>query len=100
MHMYTNWLALRAHHAGNIEEATSQVVQLVASAELRARVGAAGRQEVSLWDWRAATQHLLRFQYPIAMAAAALYYSRRKAGKAAPAPDAPSGPAVGAPSFA
>lgn len=78
---------------GNIEEATGQVAQLVASAELRARVGEAGRREVSLWDWRAATQHLLRIQYPIAMAAAALYYSRRKVGKAAPAPDAPGAPA-------
>ena len=30
--------------------------------------------QVSLWDWRAATQHLLRVQYPLAMAAAARFY--------------------------
>lgn len=69
---------------GDVEEATAQVAQLVASPELRARVGAAGRQEVSLWDWRAATQHLLDVQYPLAMAAAAQYYGRTM-GKAAAA---------------
>ena len=70
--------------AGDVEEAAAQVSQLVASSELRARVGAAGREEVSLWDWRAATQHLLNYQYPLAMAAAAQYYGRTM-GKAAEA---------------
>lgn len=32
--------------------------------------------QVSLWDWRAATQHLLHVQYPLAMAAAARFYGR------------------------
>ena len=76
------WLLLLA--AGDVEEAAAQVSQLVASSELRARVGAAGREEVSLWDWRAATQHLLNYQYPLAMAAAAQYYGRTM-GKAAQA---------------
>lgn len=68
--------------AGDEDEAVGYVTQLAASQELRRRVGAAARQEVSLWDWRAATQHLLRVQYPLAMATAAAYYARR-AGAAA-----------------
>jgi hypothetical protein len=67
--------------AGDEDEAVRYVSQLVSSPELRSRVGAAARQEVSLWDWRAATQYLLRVQYPLAMAAAAAYYARR-AGRA------------------
>lgn len=57
---------------------------LAADAELRSRVGAAAREEVSLWDWRAATQHLLDYQYPIAIALAAAQYGRA-AGRAAEA---------------
>lgn len=100
-----------------MEAAAEQVNALVQDGELRARVGAASRQEVSLWDWRAATQHLVAVQvgsrvrgalagagsgvggcgeglhvlsatvplppmsvppvqYPLAMAAAAVYYGR------------------------
>lgn len=62
--------------AGNEDEAVSQVAALVASPQLRATVGTAGREEVSLWDWRAATQHLLQVQYPLAMALAAQQYGR------------------------
>ncbi len=57
---------------------------LAADPQLRARVGAAAREEVSLWDWRAATQHLLEHQYPIAIALAAAQYGRA-AGRAAEA---------------
>ncbi len=37
-------------------------------------MGARARQEVSKWDWRAATMHLLNVQYPLAVAAAAAQY--------------------------
>lgn len=43
----------------------------------RRRVGEAGREEVCLWDWRAATLHLLNYQYPLAVAAAQAYYGKR-----------------------
>jgi hypothetical protein len=59
----------------------------------RRRVGEAGREEVCLWDWRAATQHLLTHQYPKAMVAAAEYYGRRRAQQAA-APESPGAPAA------
>lgn len=62
--------------AANYKQAAEQVAALAASAPLRAQVGAAAREEVSLWDWRAATQHLLQVQYPLAMAAAAASYGR------------------------
>lgn len=69
---------------GDVDEATAQVAALAADPQLRARVGAAAREEVSLWDWRAATQHLLEHQYPIAIALAAAQYGRA-AGRAAEA---------------
>ncbi|PRW61558.1 sulfoquinovosyl transferase SQD2-like [Chlorella sorokiniana] len=69
---------------GDVDEATAQVAALVADSQLRQRVGAAAREEVSLWDWRAATQHLLEYQYPIAIALAAAQYGRA-AGRAAEA---------------
>ena len=61
---------------GDIDEAVRYVKTLLTNDELRERVGAAAREEVSLWDWRAATQHLLDVQYPAAMAAAAMYYGK------------------------
>ncbi|KAL4452539.1 hypothetical protein ABPG75_008201 [Micractinium tetrahymenae] len=64
------------YEPGNYKQAAAQVAGLAASPSLRAQVGAAARKEVSLWDWRAATQHLLQVQYPLAMAAAAAYYGR------------------------
>lgn len=67
---------LAALCAANYKQAAAQVAALAASPSLRAQVGAAAREEVSLWDWRAATQHLLQVQYPLAMAAAAAYYGR------------------------
>ena len=67
-----------------MEEATAQVAALAADPQLRQRVGTAAREEVSLWDWRAATQHLLNYQYPIAIALAAAQYGRA-AGRAAEA---------------
>ena len=76
MHATCRLTPLCSTPAGDADEAVAQVAQLLASQELRQRVGAAGRAEVSLWDWRAATQHLLQVQYPLAMAAAAAYYGR------------------------
>lgn len=49
----------------------------------RDSVGDAARQEVSKWDWRAATMHLLNVQYPLAMAAAAAAAALGKAAAAA-----------------
>lgn len=65
------------YEPGDIEGATAMVQRLLQDQELRQRVGQAGREEVCLWDWRAATQHLLTHQYPQAMAAAAVYYGQR-----------------------
>ena len=64
---------------GDVEGASQLVRQLAGDVALRARVGAAGRAEVGLWAWRAATQHLHAVQYPLAMAAAAQYYGRTMA---------------------
>jgi sulfoquinovosyltransferase len=61
---------------GDVDLAAKYVNQLIQNDELRANVGAAAREEVSLWDWKAATMHLLDVQYPAAMAAAALYYGK------------------------
>ena len=54
-------------------------------AHRRKEVGAAARREVCLWDWRAATLHLLNEQYPQAMAAAAAYYAKKQGQAAAAA---------------
>lgn len=62
----------------DIEAATSMVRCLIEDETLRARVGNAAREEVSNWDWNAATKHLLHHQYPAAMASAAAYYNRRE----------------------
>ncbi|EFN51474.1 hypothetical protein CHLNCDRAFT_33086 [Chlorella variabilis] len=69
------------YQSGDVEEAAGQVAQLIEHPELRARIGTAAREEVSLWDWRAATLHLLHVQYPLAIAAAALYYCRSAGGE-------------------
>lgn len=76
--------------SGDVEGASELVRQLAGDEALRARVGAAGRAEVGLWDWRAATQHLHAVQYPLAMAAAAQYYGRAvaKAAQAVAPPGA------------
>jgi sulfoquinovosyltransferase len=68
---------------GDEAEAAAHVAELLGSEEYRARLGAAAREEVGRWDWRAATQHLVRVQYPLAMAAAAVYYGQRAARAAA-----------------
>lgn len=65
------------YEPGDVAGAAARVRELAADPALRATVGAAAREEVSLWDWRAATQHLLQVQYPLAIAAAARYYGRR-----------------------
>ena len=64
------------YNPGDIDTATAYVKALVADPQLRAKVGTAGRDEVGLWDWKAATQHLLDVQYPAAMASAAAYYGK------------------------
>lgn len=64
------------YESGDIRTAAQQVKNLIDDKELRERVGKAAREEVSLWDWRAATQHLVEVQYPAAIAAAALYYGK------------------------
>ena len=40
----------------------------------RCAVGGRGRKEVSKWDWRAATKHLLTQLYPVAVAEAKKVY--------------------------
>lgn len=64
------------YESGDVDGAVEHVTALVKDADLRQRVGQAAREEVSLWDWSAATLHLLEVQYPAAMAAAALYYGK------------------------
>jgi len=64
------------YDSGDVESAAAHVSTLLKDEELRCRVGVAGREEVGLWDWSAATLHLLEVQYPAAMAAAALYYGK------------------------
>ena len=58
-------------------------------------MGCAGREEVCLWDWRAATHHLLNHQYPLAIAAAAAYYGSKKRVQAAAGAAPPAPPAAG-----
>lgn len=82
--------------AANYKQAAAQVAALAAAPSLRAQVGAAAREEVSLWDWRAATQHLLQVQYPLAMAAAAAHYGRTL-GRVARAAQRDGGAAAAAP---
>ena len=57
------------YEPGDVQAATAGVKRLLEDASFRERVARAAREEVSLWDWRAATQYLLREQYPVAMAA-------------------------------
>ena len=64
------------YESGDLDSASSLVKTLIEDGELRARVGQAAREEVGLWDWKAATRHLMYVQYPAAMAAAALYYGK------------------------
>ncbi|GAB4823657.1 hypothetical protein N2152v2_010703 [Parachlorella kessleri] len=78
------------YEPGDVEGATRLVQRLINDKALRQQVGEAGREEVSLWDWRAATHYLLHYQYPKAMAAAAAYYSRKRVQPAAE-PQAPQG---------
>ena len=61
---------------GDVDEAARYVKTLLTDDQLRVKMGEASREEVSYWDWKAATQHLLDVQYPAAMAAAAVYYGR------------------------
>jgi sulfoquinovosyltransferase len=62
------------YESGDLDTASSLVESLIEDAELRDTIGQAAREEVGLWDWRAATKHLMHVQYPAAMAAAALFY--------------------------
>jgi len=79
-----------------IQEAAGHLrVLLYEDTELAARVGAAGRAEVSRWDWRAATQHLRKVQYASAIAAHA-----KSCGKSLPEGESPQGQIGGAPAMA
>lgn len=69
------------YQPGDLDTATALVERLVGDDELRRRVGEAAREEVSKWDWRAATQYLLKEQYPLAMMAAAAYYYKKEDGE-------------------
>lgn len=62
------------YESGDLDGCVAAMQRLLDDGELRARVGAAGRAEVAKWDWRAATQHLLSEQYPLAVAEGARYY--------------------------
>ena len=62
------------YESGDLDTASSFVESLIDDAELRERIGQRAREEVGLWDWKAATKHLMHVQYPAAMAAAALFY--------------------------
>lgn len=62
------------YEPSDVDRAAELIGQLTKDQDLRARVGARARQEVSKWDWRAATMHLLNVQYPLAVAAAAAQY--------------------------
>ncbi|CAG9466828.1 unnamed protein product [Pedinophyceae sp. YPF-701] len=59
---------------GDIKGAIATIDKLSKDPALRERVGARARQEVSRWDWKAATEFLLTKQYPIAIAAAQAYW--------------------------
>lgn len=83
---------------GEVDEAAKYVNTLLHNDELRVKIGEASREEVSLWDWKAATQHLLEVQYPAAMAAAAVYYGRAVAATVKDSTQ--NGGAGGAPAFA
>ena len=62
------------YDSGDIETASGLVERLVEDVELRNAVGRNAREEVSNWDWRAATKHLLRVQYPAAIQNSRRYY--------------------------
>jgi sulfoquinovosyltransferase len=64
------------YESEDVDTASSLVQQLLGDEQLRQKVGEAAREEVGLWDWRAATKHLMHVQYPAAMAAAAMYYGK------------------------
>lgn len=69
--------------AGDVETAAAHVQRLIAFPEERRAMGVAARAEVSKWDWRAATLHLLHHQYPLAVAAAAAVYGTKIGAAAA-----------------
>jgi len=56
------------YESGNVAEATSYVKSLIENEKFRDRMGSEAREQVARWDWRAATMHLLRVQYPMAIA--------------------------------
>ncbi|KAL6780234.1 SQD2 [Auxenochlorella protothecoides x Auxenochlorella symbiontica] len=74
------------YRSGDVAAAVAAVQKLVANDQLRAQVAAAAREEVGLWDWRAATQYLLQYQYPMAIAAAAAAGLGRKQAALAAGP--------------
>lgn len=65
------------YEPGEVDTAANMVRTLTQDPVLRKKVGEAAREEVSKWDWRAATIHLLEVQYPLAMASAMAYYGKK-----------------------
>lgn len=57
------------YEPGDTQGAVEAVRHLLDDKELRDQVAQDAREEVKLWDWQAATQYLLREQYPEAIAA-------------------------------
>lgn len=65
------------YESGDVTRAAELTRRLVEDPALRARIGAAAREEVSRWDWMAATRHLLLEQYPKAVRAARSYFGAK-----------------------
>jgi len=81
------------YESGDLDGCCAAISRLIEDPALRERVGQAGRAEVSKWDWRAATTHLLTEQYPLAVATCQAYYGDkfRVPRLGAPTPDAGNG---------
>ena len=63
------------YESGDVDACVTHVKSLMTmSDDERCAVGGRGRKEVSKWDWRAATKHLLTQLYPVAVAEAKKVY--------------------------
>eukprot|EP00889_Picochlorum_renovo_P001389 jgi/Picre1/28419/NNA_003823.t1 len=49
------------YESEDVDTASSLVQKLLGDEQLRQKVGEAAREEVGLWDWRAATKHLMHY---------------------------------------
>jgi len=73
------------YESGDVEEATSLVKSLIENEQFRDKMGSEARTQVARWDWRAATLHLLRVQYPMAIARFKQQQQQAEQGAATPA---------------